>query len=82
MPEQESKEVSGTPILVKVAAMGELVKEVALSSEATIQEALEAANFETEDAEDIRMNGNEVNLEDTVEDNAVITLVPQVDGGY
>jgi len=73
-------EASG-PVIVKVAAMGEIVKEVMLKDGQTIEDALDAAGFSPDDSEDLQMNGRDVELEDAIERDAIITLNPQVDGG-
>lgn len=79
-PRRSRTESSG-PVMVKVAAMGEVVKEVMLKDGQTIEDALDAAGFSPDDSEDLQMNGRNVELEDAVERDSIITLNPQVDGG-
>lgn len=66
--------------LVKVAKVGEKVKEVALEDGQTVADALKVAK-KTEEGVEVRLNGKPTKLTAKVRDNDVITLVPQIRGG-
>ena len=67
-------------ITVKVARLGGTVQEVALSSGATVQDALDAADLAV-DGEDIRINSSSASVSDEVTNGDIVTLVPKIKGG-
>jgi putative ubiquitin-RnfH superfamily antitoxin RatB of RatAB toxin-antitoxin module len=67
-------------ITVKVARLGNAVQEVALSSGATVQNALDAADLMVEN-EEIRVNSSTAGVNDEVRNGDIVTLVPKVKGG-
>ena len=72
--------VKGGQKIVKVARLGNAVQEVAIADSATVQDALNAAGIEVEN-EDVRIDDTSVNLDDTLSDGDIITIVPKVKGG-
>ena len=79
MKEAKKKEIQKT-IIVKVAKVGETVKEVMLESDSTVEDALEAAGYEPE-CEDVRCNGKKAKAENIVEDGDILTIVGKIEGG-
>lgn len=72
--------VKGGQKIVKVARLGTAVQEVAVSDNATVQEALDAAGIEIEN-EDVRIDSSSVNVSSQIGNGTVITIVPKVKGG-
>lgn len=70
----------GGEITVKVAKLGEVVKEVLLPVGANLEDALEAADVDS-DGFDVRVNGSKEDLDYSLGNGAMITLVPAVKGG-
>ena len=66
-------------IEVKIALMGGEVSLVALTAEATVEEALEAAGVDTD--RNVKCNGESVNLSDIVEDGDRLIITDNVKGG-
>lgn len=66
---------------VKVAELGGPLKEVDVDEGATVQEVLDKANINTERSKELRINTEKATLDDEVEENDVIQLIPQVEGG-
>jgi len=78
------------PLTVKVAALNQEVKTITLPSGSTVEDAISSAfaeevkadRFDPEEGtEEIRMNNRTVDLETRVANNAVITLVADIEGG-
>jgi len=67
-------------MIVKVAPMGQEVKEYSLGEGAQVQNALDAADCETS-GRDIRVNSEPASLTTILRDGDVITLVNKVQGG-
>lgn len=72
--------VKGGQRIVKVARLGTAVQEVAVSEEATVQDALDAAGIEI-DNEDVRVDGHSSDLGSKIGSGNLITIVPKVKGG-
>lgn len=72
--------VKGGQKVVKVARLGSAVVEVAVDNNATVQDALDAADVVVEN-EDVRINGSSVSLSSQIGESALITIVPKVKGG-
>jgi len=72
--------VKGGQKIVKVAKLGSTVKTVALDVNATVQDALDAADVSLGN-EDVRINGSNVALDSAVGEADLITVVPKVKGG-
>ena len=72
--------VKGGQKVVKVARLGSTVQEVAVENEASVEDALEAADVIVEN-EDIRLDGRSASLSDRIGDASMITIVPKVKGG-
>jgi len=73
--------VKGGQKIVKVARLGTAVQEVAVSDDATVQQALDAAGIDI-DNEDVRIDGQSANLDSVlVGTNPLVTIVPKVKGG-
>lgn len=67
--------------IVKVAILGENVREMAVSPKATVSDVLKQAGVnEVEDG--VRVNNVETNLNSIVANNALLTVVPKINGGY
>ena len=72
--------VKGGQKIVKVARLGTAVQEVAVSEDATVQDALEAAGIEIEN-EDARLDQRSVDVNSKIGSGNIITIVPKVKGG-
>ena len=72
--------VKGGQRIVKVARLGTAVQEVAVAESASVQDALDAAGIEI-DNEDVRVDGHSSNLDSSVGNGNLITIVPKVKGG-
>ena len=72
--------VKGGQKVVKVARLGSTVKEVAVDNDASVEDALQAADVIVEN-EDIRLDGRSASLSDAIGDASMITIVPKVKGG-
>jgi putative ubiquitin-RnfH superfamily antitoxin RatB of RatAB toxin-antitoxin module len=72
--------VKGGQKVVKVARLGSAVVEVAVDNNATVQDALDAADVVVEN-EDVRIDGSSVSLSSPIGEAALITIVPKVKGG-
>lgn len=66
--------------LVKVAELGQVAVEVSLDDNATVADALRAANKSSSN-KDIRIDGTNVSETHRISDQDVIALVPKVKGG-
>ena len=73
--------VKGGQKIVKVARLGTAVQEVAVSDDASVQDALDAAGIDI-DNEDVRIDGQSADLDSRLEGtNPLVTIVPKVKGG-
>lgn len=72
--------VKGGQNCVKVARLGDRVQEVILADNATVQDALDAADINV-DNEEIRLDNTTVGLNTRVRDKQLVTVVPKVKGG-
>lgn len=72
--------VKGGQRIVKVARLGTAVQEVAVAEDATIEDALEAADVMIEN-EDVRVDGRSAEIDDQIGSGSLITIVPKVKGG-
>ena len=72
--------VKGGQKTVRVARLGSAVVEVAVADDATVQNALDAADV-TLGNEDIRIDSSSVSASDRIGDADLITIVPKVKGG-
>ena len=72
--------VKGGQKVVKVARLGSTVQEVAVDNDATVEDALQAADVVVEN-EDIRLDGRSASLSDQIGSASMITIVPKVKGG-
>lgn len=68
-------------ILVKVSRIGSQVVEVSLDKDSTVQDALDAAGFDAESFNRLRIAGEAVELEDIVEDGDILTVSGGMKGG-
>ncbi len=69
------------PITVRVARLGSQVRQVEVSDNATVKEALEKAGESNLSNVEIRVNGEKTQPSTPLRDEAVITLIPQIKGG-
>ena len=69
------------PNIVKVAKLGDVVKEVALSEGATVQTALEAAGYNVEEGYTVTLNGETTSTDTTLKGGDIIILTPKIEGG-
>ncbi len=69
-------------MIVKVAKLGDIVREVMLGDRASVEDALNASKITigSED-EDIRLNNSVVSLSHSISDGDIITIIPQIKGG-
>ena len=65
---------------VKIARLGDQVKEVFIEDGATVGSVLDEFDVDAE-GWDLRVNGNPSSRETSLEDGDVITLVPPIKGG-
>lgn len=73
--------VKGGQKIAKVARLGTAVREVAVADDATVAQALEAADIDI-DNEDVRVDGQSASLETRLTSaNPLVTIVPKVKGG-
>ena len=72
--------VKGGQRIVKVARLGTAVMEVAVSEDATVQDALDAAGIDI-DNEDVRVDGHSSDISAQIGSGNLITIVPKVKGG-
>lgn len=75
------KKTTEGEIFVKVARTGGAVHEVALTEGQTVEEALELAGIDYDAKSRIKANGEEVELDDVVEDGDRITVSGTIKGG-
>jgi sulfur carrier protein ThiS len=67
---------------VKVLCLGRAAKEIEVSEGTTVEQAIMQAGFPKESAYTRHLNGSPCFDSDVVVEGAVITLVPQVKGGW
>lgn len=67
-------------MIVKVARLGEQVKEVDLGSGGTVEQAISGAGSNPQGTQ-VRVNGEAAEMSATLRDGDVVTLVPQIKGG-
>ena len=67
-------------MIIKVARLGTAVQDIFLNTGQNVSDALAAAGLE-KDNEEIRINSTSADLESTLEDGDIVTLVPKVKGG-
>lgn len=72
--------VKGGQKTVRVARLGSAVVEVAVADDASVQNALDAADV-TLGNEDVRINSRSVSTSDRIGSADLITIVPKVKGG-
>ena len=72
--------VKGGQKTVKVARLGSTVQEVAVDDNATVQDALDAADVIVEN-EEIRLDGRSASVSTPIGSASMITIVPKVKGG-
>jgi len=72
--------VKGGQKVIKVARLGSTVQEVAVDNNASVEDALQAADIVVEN-EDIRLDGRSASLTESIGDASMITIVPKVKGG-
>jgi len=65
----------------KIYRLGGEVKTFDISSYKTVGEAITGTGNELKDGEAVRVNGEDVELNEEVVDGDVITIVPKVKGG-
>jgi molybdopterin converting factor small subunit len=65
----------------KIYRLGGEVKTFEVSQYETVEDAIKGTGHEVKDGEVVRLNGNEVDLDESIDDNDTITIVPQVKGG-
>jgi hypothetical protein len=68
-------------IFVKVAPIPDAVKEIMVPLNSTVAAAISKANVNASNYDNIRMNGEPVNMSDIVIPGAVILLTPRIRGG-
>jgi hypothetical protein len=69
-------------IMVKIAPLGQVVREVTLPANATVADALRAAGIDPKKFDDLRHNGGKLaGLGDMCVPNDIITLIPNIRGG-
>jgi len=68
-------------IEVKVGRVGAEIKEVSLEEGATVEEALVAAGLSAKTSETVRINGEDADFDDEVEDGDRVMLVKDIRGG-
>ena len=65
---------------IKIAKLGTAVKEFFVSNGTTVDTALALAEFDAT-GQDIRVNGVPADLDQTLEDGDIVTLIPAIKGG-
>jgi sulfur carrier protein ThiS len=65
----------------KIYRLGGEVKTFEVSEYDSVDEAIKGTGFEVKDGEAIRLNGEEIDGSEEIEDGDVITIVPKVKGG-
>ncbi len=68
------------PIFVKVARLGGEVKEYALNGARTVEAALAAAGLDRDGNDRIRVNGEPVDKETTLQNGDVLTIAGRIQG--
>jgi sulfur carrier protein ThiS len=68
-------------ITAQVGRVGTTLKTVQLPEGSTVEDAIDAAGLRIKSSEMVRVDGNGGELEDELEDNAVILLVRDIEGG-
>lgn len=66
---------------VKVAILGNKVVEVCLEDDATLQDALDAAEVDDVEGMEIKINKRPAKVEDKVFGGDIVVLVPKIEGG-
>jgi sulfur carrier protein ThiS len=67
-------------LFVKVAQLGAQVREVSLKVDATVDDAIDAADVDVAGFE-VRLNGAPAEGDEVVRTGDIVTLVPQIKGG-
>jgi sulfur carrier protein ThiS len=67
---------------VKVLCLGRAAKEIELPEGATVEQAIGEAGFPKDSAYTRHLNGSPCFDSDILPEGAVVTLVPQVKGGW
>jgi len=68
-------------IQVKVVVLGNEEKSVELDEGATVRAALDAAEIDVDGAKSIRLGGKTVSLDQPLQDDEIVTVVPKIAGG-
>lgn len=68
-------------IFVKVARTGSSAIEICLNGSRTVEDALEAAGLNKKASEEIRVNGEDAELDDELDDGDRVVLVKNIEGG-
>lgn len=76
-----SRRDSDEGIFVKVARTGSSSIEVCLNGGRTVEDALEAAGLNKKASEEIRVNGEDAELDDELDDGDRVVLVKNIEGG-
>ena len=66
---------------VRVIEQGGVFKEVTVRDAATVADCITAAGVNTTRSKEIRVNTIKAELEDTVQEGAVIHVIPNIEGG-
>ena len=66
---------------VKVLCLGRSAKEIEVSDDCTVEQAISQAGFPKDSSYTRHLNGSPCFDTDVIPGNAVLTLVPQVKGG-
>jgi len=70
-----------TKIKVQVGRVGATLKSVTLKAGSSVEDAIIKAGLKVKSTEEVRVNTNERDIDDEVENNDVIMLVRNVEGG-
>lgn len=69
-------------IIVKVGRTGKKVETYSITAEdPTVEDALEAAGITVSKGDRVRLDGETVELDEAIEDGAIITVAGKVSGG-
>ena len=78
---QQGQKLSHTPkqIVVRLARLGDSIREISVAQGSTLGQVLEAAGLDV--GVDVRLNGRQAGVNDTVHMGDLITIVPRIRGG-
>ena len=79
LEKEGEKEEEG--IVVKIARLGEAVIDAVVKQGSTVEQVLVGQTGEIEEGMEIRVNGEERDLNEPLKDGDIITVIPNIKGG-